>query len=52
MIKNTPIYRAGTLIPFIGIDVIQINLVVAKISATGIAFFWNYFGREYFYFKN
>lgn len=35
---------------YIGIEFLHWNLVFAKITATGIVFFWNYFGRSRFIF--
>lgn len=40
------------IILFISIEVIQLRLIIAKIMATGIVFFWNYFGRKYIIFKS
>lgn len=40
------------MILFISIEIVQIQLIIAKIIATGIVFFWNYFGRKYFVFKD
>ncbi len=36
---------------YILIEKLVCNLILAKISATGIVFFWNYFGRSNLVFK-
>ena len=35
---------------YIGIEWLQWPLIVSKITATGMVFFWNYFGRRHFIF--
>lgn len=35
---------------YITIEISDLNLIVSKIIATGIVFFWNYFGRKNFIF--
>lgn len=37
---------------FINIDMLHINKMLAKIVATGVVFFWNYFLRSNFIFKS
>lgn len=39
-----------TLLLYIGHDVIGLGLVIAKIFAAGVVFFWNYLARRYFVF--
>lgn len=36
---------------YFAIDVLLINKMIAKIGATGVVFFWNYFLRNNFVFK-
>lgn len=36
---------------FISIDIFHLNKMVAKIGATGVVFFWNYFLRNNYVFK-
>lgn len=37
---------------FICVDWCSIELIASKIIATGVVFFWNYFARKHFVFKN
>ncbi len=36
---------------YVLVELIEMNLLSAKISATGVVFFWNYFARKIFVFK-
>lgn len=35
---------------YLAIEVLGLHLIISKILATGIVFFWNYFGRSKFVF--
>lgn len=35
---------------YIAIEVFSLNLIASKIMATGVVFFWNYYGRSKFVF--
>ena len=36
---------------YLAIEVFNLNLIVSKVIATGVVFFWNYYGRSKFVFK-
>ena len=38
------------IILYISIDIFYFELMLSKILATGLVFFWNYFSRKYFIF--
>ena len=38
------------LILYISIDILALEMVISKLLATGIVFFWNYLIRKYFIF--
>jgi len=34
------------------IEMAHVDLIIAKLTATGSVFFWNYYGRKHFIFKS
>ncbi len=39
-------------IMYVAVDLLDINKMISKISATGIVFFWNYLVRKYLIYRN
>jgi putative flippase GtrA len=37
---------------YVGVEMLDLNVYLAKISAIGLVFFWNYFSRKHFVFAS
>ena len=36
---------------YLSIEILEMNLIISKIFATGVLFFWNYYGRSKIIFQ-
>lgn len=43
---------SNQIVLYVNIDLIHIEKMISKFIATGSVFFWNYYARKHFVFKN